>query len=117
MSDPLDQILNSYAAQAGTGAKREVTVADFEKVLESTPLFMRETPKGVDDDNYVLEALRSLVFEGEGDGECVRIPAYSQRSLRISRTTGTSCMRKRATRMLSKRILMGWAPRLPPLSD
>lgn len=49
--------------------KKEVTMAEFEKVLDSTPLFMRETPKnGEGEENEVLEALRSLIFEGEGDG-------------------------------------------------
>ena len=50
--------------------KREVTYAEFEKILDATPLFMRETPKkGDSEQNEVLEALRSLVFEGEGDGQ------------------------------------------------
>jgi len=58
--------------------KKEVTMADFEKVLDTTPLFMRETPKnGVGGENEVLEALRSLVFEGEGDGELApSVPGY-----------------------------------------
>lgn len=48
-------------------SKKEVTYDDFQKVLDSTPLFMRETPDGAEE-NPVLDALRSLVFEGEGDG-------------------------------------------------
>ena len=73
MADPLDQLVDSYAAQrlAGpAGKKKEVTVQDFQKVLDSTPLFMSQTPESVDNEegNYVMEALRSLVFEGEGDG-------------------------------------------------
>jgi hypothetical protein len=47
--------------------KKEVTYEEFQKVLDETPLFMRETPKD-GETNDVLEALRSLVFEGEGDG-------------------------------------------------
>ncbi|WVO18037.1 hypothetical protein L204_105735 [Cryptococcus depauperatus] len=70
----LDQIVASMpkstaSPTSGIGPvahKKEVTVEDFEKLLESTPLFMKEAPKE-DDDNPVLEALRSLVFEGEGD--------------------------------------------------
>ncbi|OXH21002.1 TPR repeat protein [Cryptococcus neoformans] len=70
----LDQLIASMPkstvpAESGVGPaapKKEVTVEDFEKLLDSTPLFMRETPKD-GDDNPVLEALRSLVFEGEGD--------------------------------------------------
>ena len=49
--------------------KKAVTMAEFEDLLDSTPLFMKETPKdGKAQDNEVLEALRSLVFEGEGNG-------------------------------------------------
>ncbi|OXG10027.1 TPR repeat protein [Cryptococcus neoformans Tu401-1] len=70
----LDQLIASMPKstvppESGMGPaapKKEVTVEDFEKLLDSTPLFMRETPKD-GDDNPVLEALRSLVFEGEGD--------------------------------------------------
>lgn len=76
----LDQLIASMPKstvppESGVGPaapKKEVTVEDFEKLLDSTPLFMRETPKD-GDDNPVLEALRSLVFEGEGDGEFVFI--------------------------------------------
>ena len=75
MADAFDQILDSYAAQRnGAGPsqkKKEVTVEDFQKVLDSTPLFMSATPENAESEesNYVMEALRSLVFEGEGDGE------------------------------------------------
>ena len=74
MADPIDQLVNSYAAQRQAGPEtksREVTVEDFQKVLDSTPLFMSATPENVESEesNYVMEALRSLVFEGEGDGE------------------------------------------------
>ena len=45
-------------------------MTDFEKLLDSTPLFMRETPSaGEGEENEVLEALRSLMFQGDGDGE------------------------------------------------
>lgn len=69
----IDQFTRSKALQdaSGTGPalpqRKEVTVEDFQKVLDSTPLFMRETPEEMED-NPVLDALRSLVFEGEGDG-------------------------------------------------
>lgn len=74
----LDQLIaampkSTVPPESGVGPaapKKEVTVEDFEKLLDSTPLFMRETPKD-GDDNPVLEALRSLVFEGEGDGESI----------------------------------------------
>jgi hypothetical protein len=42
---------------------------DFQDVLDSTPLFMREAPE-TSEDNEVLQALQSLMFEGEGDGGC-----------------------------------------------
>lgn len=85
----LDQILaampsrSADASGSGPGPhpsrKREVTYSDFEKVLNSTPLFMRETPKDAGEasgerdeaQQEVLEALKSLVFEGEGDGKLV----------------------------------------------
>lgn len=78
----LDQLIaampkSTIPPESGVGPaapKKEVTVEDFEKLLDSTPLFMRETPKD-GDDNPVLEALRSLVFEGEGDGESIHPPA------------------------------------------
>lgn len=67
----IDKILAampSSAAGPSRKPQKDVTVADFEKILDTTPLFMRETPAN-GEDNEVLEALRSLVFEGEGDGE------------------------------------------------
>ena len=67
----LDKVLDAMSAQSAAGpsrpSKKETTLADFENVLDSTPLFMRETPKD-GTDNEALEALRSLAFEGEGDG-------------------------------------------------
>ncbi|WWD16651.1 hypothetical protein CI109_101081 [Kwoniella shandongensis] len=76
----LDQLISSWptsssstsTAPGGTGTvgpvapSKDVTVEDFQKVLDSTPLFMRETPKD-GEENPILDALRSLVFEGEGD--------------------------------------------------
>ncbi|GFZ42748.1 hypothetical protein JCM24511_00466 [Saitozyma sp. JCM 24511] len=74
MSDDkaLDSMFDAMMAAAGPsqGKKKEVTYAEFQAMLDSTPLFMRETPKdGAADGegNDVLEALKSLVFEGEGD--------------------------------------------------
>lgn len=68
----IDKVLDAMAkVRTGPDGKpREpVTYDQFQKVLDTTPLFMRETPKDTEGD-YVLEALKSLVFEGEGDGEC-----------------------------------------------
>ncbi|WVQ78772.1 hypothetical protein IAT38_000863 [Cryptococcus sp. DSM 104549] len=70
----LDQLIaamprSTEPAASGIGPsapKKEVTYEDFQKVLDSTPLFMRETPDAADE-NPLLEALRSLVFEGEGE--------------------------------------------------
>ncbi|KAK8861441.1 hypothetical protein IAR55_002260 [Kwoniella newhampshirensis] len=76
----LDQLISSFpSSSTSTYSKptvdgeigpaapsKDVTYEDFQKVLDSTPLFMRETPAD-GDDNPILEALRSLVFEGEGD--------------------------------------------------
>lgn len=66
----IDQVLDAMTRARGPdGQPREpVTYDEFQKVLDTTPLFMRETPKETGGD-YVLEALKSLVFEGEGDGE------------------------------------------------
>jgi tetratricopeptide (TPR) repeat protein len=47
---------------------KEYTMKDFQAVLDSTPLFMSQTPED-SEDNEVLQALQSLMFEGEGDGE------------------------------------------------
>lgn len=66
----IDSLVDAFgASRAGpsTGSKKEVTYADFQKMLDETPLFMRSTPEGMED-NEVLQGLRSLVFEGEGDG-------------------------------------------------
>ncbi len=53
-------------------------MAEFEKVLDTTPLFMRQTPSGQEgEENEVLEALRSLIFEGEGDGESTLHESFS----------------------------------------
>jgi hypothetical protein len=68
----IDSLVDAFgASNAGpsTASKKEVTYADFEKMLNETPLFMQSTPEGMED-NEVLQGLRSLVFEGEGDGEC-----------------------------------------------
>jgi len=69
MADALDAIINAHA-EAGPSRpqKQDVTYDDFQSMLDNTPLFMKATPQeGVEDDG-VLEALRSLVFEGDGDG-------------------------------------------------
>lgn len=74
----IDNVIEKMAAvraASGSGSgpanpeKKQWTYDEFQKVLDETPLFMRETPKDTKD-NYVLEALKSLVFEGDGDGEC-----------------------------------------------
>ncbi len=65
----LDAMAKSRSAPGPDGKPKEpVTYEQFQKMLDSTPLFMRETPTETEGD-YVLEALKSLVFEGEGDGE------------------------------------------------
>lgn len=55
--------------------KKEVIVEDFEKLFDFIFLFMWEILKD-GDDNFVLEVLRSLVFEGEGDGEFVYLVLF-----------------------------------------
>lgn len=68
----VDDVLNAMAAvRAGPNAKdrKPVGLEEFQAVLDSTPLFMKETPEESGEENYVLDALKSLVFEGEGDGE------------------------------------------------
>ena len=61
-------------------------MTDFEKVLDSTPLFMRDTPVG-GEENEVLEALRSLMFEGDGDGERPCLNSVSFSSFESERVT------------------------------
>lgn len=72
MDESLDKVMEAFAAsRAGPDApKREpVGYEEFQKIVDSTPLFMRETPSDADvEGDYVLEALKSLVFDGEGDG-------------------------------------------------
>jgi hypothetical protein len=69
MADALDAIINAHsAAGPSRPQKQDVTYDQFQSMLDSTPLFMRETPKEGAEDDGVLEALRSLVFEGDGDG-------------------------------------------------
>lgn len=72
MEDPLDKLIESHQAKAGPSRnpRGDVTYADFEKMINSTPLFMQETPTGSDEENPVLEALKTLVFDGDGDGKC-----------------------------------------------
>lgn len=70
MGDELDKVMEAFAAsRAGPEAKKREPVGyeEFQRIVDSTPLFMRETPKDTEGD-YVLEALKSLVFDGEGDG-------------------------------------------------
>jgi hypothetical protein len=69
----LDSLVDAFAvAGPSTGKKREVTYADFEKMLNETPLFMSASPDGLGmEENEVLQGLRSLVFDGEGDGQFI----------------------------------------------
>ncbi|WVW80005.1 hypothetical protein I302_101978 [Kwoniella bestiolae CBS 10118] len=74
--DLLDTLLSSYSTTSASNSvngpgigpekKKEYGYQDFENLLESTPIFMNQTPKD-GETNDVLEALRTLVFEGEGD--------------------------------------------------
>ncbi|BEJ13279.1 hypothetical protein CspHIS471_0304530 [Cutaneotrichosporon sp. HIS471] len=82
----IDKVLNAMARAKGDGPRKPVTYDEFQKVLDSTPLFMRETPKETEGD-YVLEALKSLVFEGEGDEVAINFKnhgneLYAQKSYR-----------------------------------
>lgn len=67
----LDSLVDAFSvAGPSSGKKKEVTYADFEKMLNETPIFMSASPEGLGmEDNDVLQGLRSLVFEGEGDGK------------------------------------------------
>lgn len=71
LNSALEQMAKARAAQyaADQAPKKEVTYEEFQKMIDSTPLFMRETPKESGEDNYVLEALKSMMFDGDGDGE------------------------------------------------
>lgn len=81
----IDSLVDAFAAQpAGPSSKKkEVTYADFEKMLDETPLFMRSSPEGMED-NEVLQGLRSLIFEGEGDGKSSDTTLSSIRGVLIS---------------------------------
>ena len=70
LNSALEQMAKARAAQyaADRQPKKEVTYEEFQKMIDSTPLFMRETPKESGEDNYVLEALKSMMFDGDGDG-------------------------------------------------
>jgi hypothetical protein len=66
----MDKLFSAFVNAANGGEKKEYSYEDFQQVLNSTPLFMRETPDQITEENsYVLEALKSLAFEGDGDGE------------------------------------------------
>jgi hypothetical protein len=68
--EDLDKLFSAFASAANGGKKKEYDYDDFRKMMDETPLFMRETPTEVSEENaYVLEALKSLAFEGDGDGE------------------------------------------------
>ncbi|GMK58254.1 hypothetical protein CspeluHIS016_0502860 [Cutaneotrichosporon spelunceum] len=82
----IDKVLDAMTRAKGDGPREPVTYDEFQKVLDSTPLFMRETPKETEGD-YVLEALKSLVFEGEGDEVAINFKnhgneLYAQKSYR-----------------------------------
>ena len=70
--DPdMDHLIDTFpAAGPSRQPKKEVTYADFAAMIDSTPLFMREPPKD-GETNDVIEGLRALLHEGEGDGACV----------------------------------------------
>ena len=66
--DALDKIIDSMpAAGPSTAPKKQVTYDEFQQMLDWTPLFMRETPH-TDEDDPVLQGLRSLMLDGDGDG-------------------------------------------------
>jgi len=70
MADEIDKVMDAMASRAeakGPAQREPMTMKDFQHVLDSTPLFMKETPKD-GEENEVMEALKSLMFEGEGDG-------------------------------------------------
>lgn len=52
----------------GPAPRKQKTMADLEDLFENSPLFMRKAPEpGVE--NEALDALKSLVFDGTGDGK------------------------------------------------
>lgn len=83
MADALDKIIDAHAAQPGPSRKPrgDVGYAEFEKMINSTPLFMQETPDSSNDDP-VLEALKTLVFEGDGDGKFFDYPTLQKLTTR-----------------------------------
>lgn len=90
LNSALEQMAKARAAQyaADRGPKKEVTYEEFQKMIDSTPLFMRETPKESGEDNYVLEALKSMMFDGDGDGEYAwRLGQASERQYEADRSS------------------------------
>ncbi|KAL1409510.1 HSP70/90 co-chaperone [Vanrija albida] len=86
--DSIDKILGAMTSARSSGPavkdRKPVTYEEFQAVLDSTPLFMKETPVGMEDD-YVLEALKTLVFDGDGDEVALNFKnhgneLYSQKS-------------------------------------
>ena len=67
--DSLDRLIDAMPrAGPSTAQKKEVTYDEFQRILDSTPLFMRGTP-AEDEDDPVLQGLKSLMMDGDGDGE------------------------------------------------
>ncbi len=67
----LDKVMDAMSSRpVGPIPREKTTMKEFQKVIDSTPLFMRETPtQGDGEENEVMEALKSLIFEGDPDGE------------------------------------------------
>lgn len=54
------------APKVGPEPRQKKTMADMDKIFDESPLFMRKAPEG-GEDNDALEALKTLIFEGDGD--------------------------------------------------
>ncbi len=57
------------ASAVGPAPRKQQTMADIDELLRTSPLFMRELPEDGGASNDTLEALKTLVFDGTGDGE------------------------------------------------
>lgn len=105
MGDDIDKVLDAMASRPqGPTPKEPMTMKDFQKVLDSTPLFMRETPKG-EEDNEVMDALQSLIFDGDGDGMFEYLTMLSRLSLQLILPRGGLELQKSWKRTLRSEIV------------
>ncbi len=60
-------------AVPGPAPRKKTTMADLDDIFDKSPIFMRKAPEA-GEENPAFDALRSLVFEGTGDGKSRSAP-------------------------------------------